>query len=152
MKTVYDLHHWRSRYAAADVVSTRSTMLDAAAAIADQRAGLDANFVTDVAKWTATADGSGWTLADWVYQATDLDFSPWGIFERQVPENDAESIQLALEVIGECGGIDGAHHKAWVLDQAVRHLTRDGYAAWVAEQCAGEDGPDTYTWDEGMAP
>jgi hypothetical protein len=152
MKTVYDLHHWRTRNAAADVLGTHDAMLDAAAAIADQRPGLSLDFVTDPAKWVRTADGQGWTLAEWVRGAAESDFSPWGIFERRIPENDAESIQLALEVIGQYGGIDGAHHKTWVLDQAVRYLTRDGYAVWVAEQCDGEDGPETYDWDEGITP
>lgn len=59
----------------------------------------------------------------------------------------SEALDVAL-----CGGIDGAHHKAWVIDQMVRHLTGDGYAAWVAAARDGEDGPETYSWDEGIAP
>lgn len=47
---------------------------------------------------------------------------------------------------------DGAHHKAWVIDQMVRSLTGDGYAAFVKDYCKGEDGPETYEWDEGIAP
>jgi hypothetical protein len=152
MKTVYDLYHWRNKNAPADVLGTHGTMLDAAAAITDQRPELRRDFVTDPAKWVRTGADNGWTIADWVRDAAGADFSPWGIFERRVPEDDAESIQLALEVIGRYGGIDGDHHKAWVLDQAVRHLTRGQYDAWVAEQCDGEDGPDTYSWDEGIAP
>jgi hypothetical protein len=58
----------------------------------------------------------------------------------------------ALEVIHRYGGIDGGHHKQWVLDQVVRALTGDRYAAWVANQKAGDDGPNTYEWDEGIAP
>lgn len=58
----------------------------------------------------------------------------------------------ALEVIRSYGGIDGAHHKQWVIDQVVRALTGDGYEAWVKAQRAGDDGPDTYEWDEGIAP
>lgn len=52
----------------------------------------------------------------------------------------------------EFGGTDGAHHKAWVIDQIVRALTGDGYAAWVADMRAGQDGPETYDWDEGIPP
>ncbi len=61
-------------------------------------------------------------------------------------------LDAALAVIVENGDIDGSHHKQWVLDQVVRTLTGDGYRAWVEAYCAGEDGPDTYAWDEGVAP
>lgn len=94
-----------------------------------------------------------------------------------------ERIKKAIEVIVQYGGIDGAHHKTWVLDQAIRCLTgcpeiehwtppmkhaftgeivtprrytefgeSEEYKALVAEACAGEDGPDTYSWDVGIAP
>ncbi len=59
--------------------------------------------------------------------------------------------KAALELIRRYGGIDGEHHKTWVIDQVVRILTGPGYAKFVAESCAGEDGP-TYTWDVGIAP
>lgn len=58
----------------------------------------------------------------------------------------------ALEIARRYGGIDGAYHKNWVIDQMVRALTGDGYAAFVADAKAGTDGPDTYSWDEGIAP
>jgi hypothetical protein len=60
--------------------------------------------------------------------------------------------RLAVEIIHQYGGIDGAHHKQWVLDQVMRALLGDGYAAWVARWESGEDGPRTYEWDEGIAP
>ena len=63
-----------------------------------------------------------------------------------------ERIEKALAVIGQYGGIDGDHHKTWVLDQVVRALTGDHYNAWVADIKAGEDGPDTYSYDTGIAP
>ncbi|HET7135185.1 MAG TPA: hypothetical protein VFJ25_04640 [Casimicrobiaceae bacterium] len=62
-----------------------------------------------------------------------------------------EKERKALDLIARYGGIDGAHHKQWVLDQIVRILS-DDYAEWVREQKDGEDGPDTYDWDEGIAP
>ena len=65
---------------------------------------------------------------------------------------DAKKIETALGLIARYGGIDGAHHKQWVLDQVVRSLTGPGYAEWVREQKAGDDGPDTYDWDEGIPP
>jgi len=61
-------------------------------------------------------------------------------------------VAKALEVAERFGGSDGDQHKAWVIDQMVRALTGSAYTEWVAAACAGEDGPDTYSWDEGIAP
>lgn len=90
--------------------------------------------------------------------------------------SEVERIAYALEIAHEAGGVDGAHHKAWVIDQMVRALTgcptvtktaadyrgqsydysaqgeSDEYLAWVTLAKAGEDGPETYEWDEGIAP
>jgi len=38
-------------------------------------------------------------------------------------KTDKKKIQEALDLILEYGGIDGGHHKQWVLDQVVRTLT-----------------------------
>ncbi len=67
-------------------------------------------------------------------------------------EPPTHKIEKALDVIRRYGGIDGAHHKAWVLDQAVRALTGDKYEEWVKDACDGEDGPNTYDWDVGIPP
>ena len=66
-------------------------------------------------------------------------------------ERDAK-IAAALEVLLLCGQIDGAHHKTWVIDQAVRALTGSEYEKTITEYKNGDDGPDTYEWDEGIAP
>lgn len=80
-------------------------------------------------------------------------------------ERDAATgdIERALDMAVRYGGTDGAHHKAWVIDQMVRALTRcpvtaagafgesDEYRALVASARAGEDGPETYDWDTGIA-
>ena len=87
-----------------------------------------------------------------------------------------ERIQKALAIAVQFGGIDGDHHKAWTIDQMVRALTgcplvpttlKDcqgtpytfldqgesaEYQQLVADACAGADGPNTYGWDEGIAP
>ena len=63
-----------------------------------------------------------------------------------------EKIALAMNYIEQYGGIDGGHHKQWVLDQVVRALTQEKYEEWVKKQKAGEDGPETYDWDEGIPP
>jgi hypothetical protein len=87
-----------------------------------------------------------------------------------------DRVKKALDIAISYGGIDGAHHKDWVIDQMVRALTgcpiekgtaldvnkkvyeyeRQGvseeYAKLIAEACDGEDGPETYSWEEGIAP
>ncbi|WP_319533401.1 hypothetical protein [uncultured Cohaesibacter sp.] len=85
-------------------------------------------------------------------------------------------IAKAIEIAVRLGGIDGAHHKAWVIDQMVRALTgcpdvtgealgpnnvpysylaqgeSKEYQKLVKNACKGEDGPETYSWDTGIAP
>ena len=74
----------------------------------------------------------------------------------KVSENQTSSewprIEAALEIAHRYGGIDGAHHKMWVIDQMVRALAGENYALWVERQRYGDDGPDTYEWDEGIPP
>jgi hypothetical protein len=69
-----------------------------------------------------------------------------------VAETDAERIEFAIHMAMDYGSTDEPHHKQWALDQVVRILTGDRYDEVVREWCAGEDGPDTYSWDEGIAP
>lgn len=88
---------------------------------------------------------------------------------------DDECIRVALDQAHD-GSIDGEHHKTWVIDQMVRILTgcedkeveaidykgkkytymtlgeSEKYLKWVADHCEGEDGPNTYSWDEGRIP
>jgi hypothetical protein len=63
-----------------------------------------------------------------------------------------ERIKQALDRAMATAQIDGAHHKAWTLDQMVRALTGDGYDEWIRLYKEGEDGPETYEWDVGIAP
>jgi len=58
----------------------------------------------------------------------------------------------ALELARRFGQSEKAHHKAWVIDQMCRVLLGEEYEAWVADAKAGEDGPDTYDWNTGIAP
>ena len=37
-----------------------------------------------------------------------------------------------------------------LLDQVARALLGDAYDDFVAEWCDGEEGPETYEWDEGI--
>ena len=70
---------------------------------------------------------------------------------RTAREN-AIAIGEVLTLIHGYGGIDGAHHKQWCLDQIVRKLTGDSYDEWVKAYQSGEDGPQTYDWDVGVPP
>jgi len=67
-------------------------------------------------------------------------------------EDVQECIEKAIDLAVQYGGIDGDHHKAWVIDQMVRALAGDRYEQIVADAKDGEDGPGTYSWDEGIAP
>lgn len=63
-------------------------------------------------------------------------------------------MQKALDLIWEYGGIGGDHHKAWVLDQVVQALcgSQERYERWVAEYQKGDEGPNSYEWEKGIAP
>lgn len=60
----------------------------------------------------------------------------------------------ALKLARKYGGIEGSHHKSWVIDQMVRALTGDDfvYKKFVTKAKSGKDGASTYEWDEGIAP
>lgn len=77
---------------------------------------------------------------------------------------ELDRINAALAIATSYGGIDGAHHKTWVIDQMIRALTgcplayqsttdvTQEYKNFIAVYRNGEDGPETYDWDEGIAP
>jgi len=62
------------------------------------------------------------------------------------------TVKQVLSLIEEWGGIDGGHHKQWLLNEIVKTITKDGYEKWVEKYEDGEDGPETYEWDTGIAP
>lgn len=64
----------------------------------------------------------------------------------------SERIEKAIELAIRYGGIDGIHHKMWVIDQMLRILCGDKYDEVIREANDGEDGPDTYSWEVGIAP
>ena len=102
------------------------------------------------------------------------------MFDTEAAQGDSNDpnvrIARALEIAVTCKGYDGARHKDWVIDQMVRALTgcpmvqatargsnnlpytyeKQGespeYVKLVADVKAGEDGPDTYSWDVGVVP
>jgi len=66
--------------------------------------------------------------------------------------SDKQIIDKAIEFAVRFGGFDGADHKNWCIDQMVRILARDKYESIVKGACDGEDGPNSYSWDVGIAP
>ncbi len=87
-----------------------------------------------------------------------------------------ERIRKALAIAVAYGSNDGAHHKDWTIDQMVRALTgcpmaeesatdyrgspyvylaqgeSEEYQRLVADARSGADGPNTYSWETGIAP
>jgi len=85
-------------------------------------------------------------------------------------------IERALMVAVKYGGIDGDHHKSWVIDRMIRELTgcptiqeegidvhgkkytystlgeSEEYKELVRKVCEGKDGPMTYSWKVGIPP
>jgi hypothetical protein len=63
--------------------------------------------------------------------------------------------RAALAIAMSYGGpgcSDTVDHARWVIDQMVRALTGDRYEDFVRLAKNGEDGPETYAWEEGVAP
>ena len=63
-------------------------------------------------------------------------------------ERLAQQKDDALSLLHRYGGIDGGHHKEWLLDQVLRALTGDQYENWVHDWSEGGE----YEWPEGIAP
>jgi len=97
--------------------------------------------------------------------------------QKDTEYKDYNRDDWALYFLKCYGGIDGAHHKDWVFDQIARCLKgvsiiiklakwengyeeyristgepTEEYLNWVAQVKYGEDGEDTYSYDEGIAP
>jgi hypothetical protein len=85
----------------------------------------------------------------------------------QSVEDYKERAKNALQILTDYGGIDGEHHKAWAIDQAIRALcgvpcpenqkapgntANAEYIRYVYESCQGEDGDWTFEWNVGVAP
>lgn len=71
---------------------------------------------------------------------------------EQAVLKSTERIDKAVDLAFRYGGIEGDHHRAWTIDQMLRILLGDRYQEAVRESCAGEDGPNTYEHDVGIAP
>jgi hypothetical protein len=71
---------------------------------------------------------------------------------KRLREGPDARIVKAIQIAVRWGSCDAAHHKAWVIDQMVRALAEDMYDAVIVSAKAGEDGPETYDWEEGTPP
>lgn len=67
------------------------------------------------------------------------------------PEELRRRLNAALSIAVDHIFYDGAHHKQYGLDQIVRIISGEKYSELVASETVGEDGPDTFVWDEGIA-
>lgn len=94
----------------------------------------------------------GW----WAASGKDAHLASWkDETEDTRTQWEAAAVSVAIDAIGiavRFGGIDGDHHKAWVIDQMVRALAGNAYDQVVREACDGENGPHTYEWNEGIPP
>jgi hypothetical protein len=61
-------------------------------------------------------------------------------------------VETALRVLLDYGQTDGAHHKAWVIDQAVRALAGVHYKELITEYKHVATSEDMYYWDVGISP
>lgn len=75
----------------------------------------------------------------------------FGVFLVE-PEKRTEAMKKALQIFNQYGGIEGDHHRTWVLDQIVRALTGPHYEVYVLYHKHGENGSNTYSYDCGTPP
>lgn len=63
-------------------------------------------------------------------------------------------VTSAMVVAERFGGIDGDHHKTWVIDQMMRALLDDRYDDWrrAYEAATDESGELMGSWPEGIPP
>ncbi len=68
--------------------------------------------------------------------------------------NAKEKLEKIEELVAEGASIDGAHHKQWYFNEIIKVITETDkkYKKWVEKYESGSDGPQTYIWDEGIAP
>ena len=78
------------------------------------------------------------------------DISEQRAFVDGHPANEAPVKALAL--LKRYAGFDGSHHKDWLIDQVVRVLSGENYDKWIVNYNDREDGPETYSWSEGIPP
>lgn len=91
------------------------------------------------------------TFQDQIVVSNNAEVRPY----LSVEDNAENQLADVAAIILAYGGIDGAHHKAWVLDQIIRRLTNDKYEEFVKFARGDFDkeyGDYEYEWDTGIAP
>lgn len=106
-----------------------------------------------------------------------LEYTQKILNQEDVPEYKNFGMKEWALHFSEYGNYDGSHHKQWTIDQMVRilHGTKvlivetthkngnvivdtqldepsQEYLDYVIDFCDGEEGPNTYDYDEGIAP
>ena len=82
--------------------------------------------------------------------------SPGTTKRKRIKEGNND--RKILDLIGQYGGVDGSHHKQWVLDQIVRTILgeQEAYKIWVNcyNNVVNSDGEEEEydEWDTGIAP
>lgn len=67
--------------------------------------------------------------------------------------SDEVKLKSILKLIFSYGDLSGENRKQWLINQILETiLDGDEYNQFIAEYCDGEDGPNTYYWDKGIAP
>lgn len=114
---------------------------------------------TEIARWAAQAEGKRVnSVARGSQPDTVLVIFVDGSYRNlnadgvEMLRNSTINYREAIDIAIRYGQIDGAHHKTWVIDQMIRVLAGSEYDDIIKQACAGEDGPNTYEWDTGIAP
>jgi hypothetical protein len=68
--------------------------------------------------------------------------------KREYIDHNSAKVGDALKIAYTYSQIDGAHHKAWVIDQMLRALLEDNYSTWIKKYCYNTG----FSWDVGIAP
>lgn len=97
-------------------------------------------------------DEEDYYVAEYDNDFTRLDFFMMYEEDFLTRKNMEGKIADIARVIERYGWIDGAHHKDWVLTRVLKIIYGDYYDKWLEHFCDGEDGPDTYSWEEGCPP
>src|SRR3954469_12591 len=82
------------------------------------------------------------------------------IFESYSEEKEVklkifkERIEAIKDLASRYAGIDGEHHKQWLIDQIIRVVLAGDYQDFIAEynNFKDQDGKSYGEWDEGIAP
>ncbi len=151
MQTGYKLYFKFSESGPGSTYTEHAVLPTLADAMAASHLGNPAEAYAHPSEWRESPNVGTWYLADRITSQMGRS-SPWLIEQIRVPETDVDRVELAVELGFRYGSEDGAHHKQWVIDQMLRTLLGDSYESKVAEYKDGEDGPNTYGWDEGIAP